>query len=382
MLFSVKRFRARVKTKAFYCLRCSAKTAAFLFWATLYMIVMRLTVFKSGESKQAKDWSILPDNYTKWLMQGPVLGDDSPEEIANNLLEPDNVTISELETRAARVQNVCQDRSLDSQTINNKEFFVDHAHNLVWCNIFKAASSSWLYNFNILGGYDKKFLARTQQTPLTLARKKFPRPSEEELRDTITTPGVISLLVVREPFVRLLSAYRDKLEYNSPPFYRKLAKSIVAEQREEAIKVLGPIKSIGPTFYEFVAYLIAKHKAQGPKMVYDEHWAPYYQFCSPCAVNFTVIAKVETLSRDSAYVIQQLGLGQVLERRVKNRRTRLRIIMNKSRDGKNTSALLRHYFGQLDDNMLNDLLHIYGIDFEMFGYETNLYKRYVRHKNL
>lgn len=233
-----------------------------------------------------------------------------------------------------------------------------------------------------LGGYDKKFLARTRHTPLTLARRKFPRPSEEELRDTITTPGVISLLVVREPFVRLLSAYRDKLEYISPPFYRKLAKAIVAEHREDAIKVLGPIKSSGPTFYEFVAYLIAKYKAQGPNMVYDEHWAPYYQFCSPCAVNFTVIAKVETLSRDSAYVIQQLGLGQVLEKRVRDRRTRLRTVMNKSRDGKNTSALLRHYFGQLNESMLNELLRIYGLDFEMFGYETNVYKRYVRHKNI
>ncbi|XP_013141460.1 PREDICTED: carbohydrate sulfotransferase 11 [Papilio polytes] len=382
MLFSIKRVRAKVKSKVFYCLRCGAKTAAFLFWATLYLIVMRLTVFKSGESKQVKDWSMIPDNYTKWLIQGPVLGEDTPEDLANNLLEPDNVTVSELETRAAKVQDVCRDRTLDSQTINNKEFFVDHAHNLVWCNIFKAASSSWLYNFNILGGYDKKFLARTRHTPLTLARRKFPRPSEEELRDTITTPGVISLLVVREPFVRLLSAYRDKLEYISPPFYRKLAKAIVAEHREEAIKVLGPIKSSGPTFYEFVAYLIAKYKAQGPKMVYDEHWAPYYQFCSPCAVNFTVIAKVETLSRDSAYVIQQLGLGQVLEKRVRDRRTRLRTVMNKSRDGKNTSALLRHYFGQLDESMLNELLRIYGLDFEMFGYETNVYKRYVRHRNI
>ncbi|CAB3252070.1 unnamed protein product [Arctia plantaginis] len=313
-------------------------------------------------------------------LQGPVIGEDEPETNNNivDWMEPDNVTIFELEKRAIEVLDVCRKRTLSSRLINNKEFFVDHAHNLVWCNIFKAASSSWLYNFNILGGYDKHFLARTRQTPLMLARKKFPRPSEEELKDAVNTPGVISLLVVREPFVRLLSAYRDKLENITPPYYRKLARAIVAEHRAKAIKILGPIKSFGPTFYEFGAYLIQKYNAQANDFTFDEHWAPYYRFCSPCAVNFTVIAKVETLARDSAYVIQQLGLGHVLDRKLSNRRMRLRTVMNKSRDGKNTTALLRYYFSQIDEDMLNGLLQIYGIDFEMFGYDAKIYKRYVR----
>lgn len=211
-----------------------------------------------------------------------------------------------------------------------------------------------------------------------LARKKFPRPNEEELREAVNTPGVISLIVVREPFVRLLSAYRDKLENITPPYYRKLARSIVAKYREAASKIFGPIKSFGPTFYEFVAFLTNKHKDQSKNESFDEHWAPYYQFCSPCAVNFSVIGKVETLARDSAFVIQQLGLGHVLGRKVSDRRTRLRTVMNKSRDGKNTTALIKHYFSQLDENMLNDLLKIYGIDFEMFGYDPRVYRRYVR----
>lgn len=211
---------------------------------------------------------------------------------------------------------------------------------------------------------------------MILARKKFPRPSEDELKDAVNTPGVISLLVVREPFVRLLSAYRDKLENITPPYYRKLARSIVAKYRKQAKKVLGHIRSFGPTFYEFVAYLIEKHKEED--RTFDEHWAPYYQFCSPCAVNFSVIAKVETLSRDSAYVIHELGLAHVLENRESNRRTRLRTVMNKSRDGRNTTALLKHYFSQLDEKMMEGLLRIYGVDFEMFGYDPSVYKQYIR----
>lgn len=35
---------------------------------------------------------------------------------------------------------------------NAWEFLVDNKHHLIWCNIFKAASTSWMYNFNILAG--------------------------------------------------------------------------------------------------------------------------------------------------------------------------------------------------------------------------------------
>lgn len=80
-----------------------------------------------------------------------VSSDDSDSD--NNVVwsEPDNDTLLELERRTDIVHEVCHKRKLLMQPINNKEFFVDHKHKLVWCNIFKAASSSWMYYFNILG---------------------------------------------------------------------------------------------------------------------------------------------------------------------------------------------------------------------------------------
>lgn len=35
---------------------------------------------------------------------------------------------------------------------NAWEFLVNREHHLIWCNIFKAASTSWMYNFNLLAG--------------------------------------------------------------------------------------------------------------------------------------------------------------------------------------------------------------------------------------
>jgi hypothetical protein len=47
--------------------------------------------------------------------------------------------------------------------------------------VFKAASTSWMYNFNLLAGYSPMFLKKSQKVPLTLARKKYPRPSVKEV---------------------------------------------------------------------------------------------------------------------------------------------------------------------------------------------------------
>jgi hypothetical protein len=58
----------------------------------------------------------------------------------------------ELTKRRKRVRDVCEATGLDRDVEPNAwEFFIDHRHHLIWCNIFKAASSTWMYNFNLLG---------------------------------------------------------------------------------------------------------------------------------------------------------------------------------------------------------------------------------------
>ena len=49
-----------------------------------------------------------------------------------------------------------------------------------------------------------------------------------------------------------------------------------------------------PTFSEFVDYLLDT-EVEG----YNEHWLPYYLLCTPCHLNYTVIAKTEDIQEDS-----------------------------------------------------------------------------------
>lgn len=61
------------------------------------------------------------------------------------------------------------------------EYLIQPDYRLVWCNVFKAASTSWMYNFNLMAGYSTQFLNKTKDVPVQLARQKYPRPSVEKV---------------------------------------------------------------------------------------------------------------------------------------------------------------------------------------------------------
>ncbi|XP_062547930.1 carbohydrate sulfotransferase 11 [Armigeres subalbatus] len=274
--------------------------------------------------------------------------------------------------RRSVLWNICADhRIIGKYPPNAWEFFISPGHGLAWCNIFKAASSTWMYYFNLLGGYDIRFLQRTRSSPIDLARKRFPRPSTAELNDYLS--NTISFLIVREPFERLVSAYRNKLEGCRNKYYKLLGEQIVKRFRKKLKESSKPVSHKypkGPTFREFLEFLVAHYKSGGR---FDEHWSPVYSFCTPCSINFTLIAKVETFQRDSEYIIRQAGLESLLLNKLP--RSRLRSITNRAVS--NTKNLTPRYFSQIDERLLTEVLEIYQLDFELFGYNSTKYYSYV-----
>lgn len=75
-----------------------------------------------------------------------------------------------------------------------------------------------------------QFLQRTKASPLELARKRFPRPSATELNEALFSS--LSFLIVREPFERLLSGYRNKLESRRNKYYKLLGDQIIKDFRK------------------------------------------------------------------------------------------------------------------------------------------------------
>lgn len=61
-------------------------------------------------------------------------------------------TEEQLQLRSNHLQKTCKKYSLYGvYPPRSQEFFISTGHNLIWCNVFKAASSTWMYYFNILG---------------------------------------------------------------------------------------------------------------------------------------------------------------------------------------------------------------------------------------
>jgi len=118
---------------------------------------------------------------------------------------------------------------------NPWEFLVNTKYHIIWCNVFKAASTSWMYNFNILAGYSPEFLRKSNAVPLELARKRYPRVTITELDKAMNDST--TFLIVRHPFERLLSAYKDKLLYAVPhSLHDKLGNKIIKRYRKKKKK--------------------------------------------------------------------------------------------------------------------------------------------------
>jgi len=271
--------------------------------------------------------------------------------------------------RTSVMKKACQKHGLDMRgsdglhQINPWEYFINKEHSLVWCNVFKSASTSWMYILNVLAGYKPKFLKKTKKVPLMLARAKYPRPSKELLKEVLSLRNVTSLIIGRNPFERLVSAYRDKI-YGALPgtFHDKMRRTITHTYRNVNVPK-GKKLPAGfiPTFKEFVRYIVDENfKQNTPEM----HWAPVYSFCNPCQVNFNSIAKFETLSDDTDFILKKINAADVdIEKK------------NSAKDGKSSHEVTRTYLRELTKNLYTQLVDVYRIDFDLFGYEVPEYEK-------
>ncbi|XP_066942973.1 carbohydrate sulfotransferase 8-like isoform X1 [Macrobrachium rosenbergii] len=302
-----------------------------------------------------------------------------------NVTLPDSWTVTRelvdrLTARRNHVQKVCKKYGLNKPTKtyqpNAWEFLINAKFGLVWCNVFKAASSTWFYNFNLLAGFTEQELLHAKETPIQLARKRYARPTVEELQQVLnSTRQPLSFLIARHPLQRLVSGYRDKI-LSGNRYYSKLARTILRQYRDlgkgeerdkpQAWAVFGRStpRSIVPSFPQFVQYLLDE-SARGHRL--DEHWTPVSEFCTPCLVDFDVFAKVETMEEDGNYIIFSAGIQDV----IKPKR------INRSRN-EPTDAVADKFLCQLSPRQMDGLLKLYKYDIELFEYDVSKYVNCTR----
>ena len=97
--------------------------------------------------------------------------------------------------------------------------------------------------------------------------------------------------VVRHPFDRVLSAFRDRILRGCAHQAKKHIPRILG-RAELKYDEKGCVTAF-PTFRQFVEYITSDRGKDG-----DPHWLRYSAACAPCLVSYDAIVKLETSEED------------------------------------------------------------------------------------
>lgn len=232
-------------------------------------------------------------------------------------------------------------RALQTKDLNH--FIVDNKHRVVYCYIPKVACTTWKKIMAQLVGL-KSHSVHDQRFNLLSSH------SRAEVRFILQ--NYYKFLFVREPFERLLSAYRDKFT-SKTRVYKKYAKKIKRSVRARLGANATTLAEGGDiSFQEFISYLINVH-TKGSRL--NEHWNHYDNLCHPCEINFNFIGHYETLKEDAPFALHEAGVDQLVSFPP--------IRYTSTKDN------LERYYSEVPQEDALRLQKLYQRDLEMFGYK-------------
>ncbi|XP_033889339.1 carbohydrate sulfotransferase 11 isoform X1 [Acipenser ruthenus] len=241
-----------------------------------------------------------------------------------------------------------------------KHLVVDEEHEMIYCYVPKVACTNWKRVMMVLTGRGK------YSDPMDIAPNEAHIPSNLKTLNQYTIPEInhrlksyLKFLFVREPFERLVSAYRNKFtrKYNTS-FHKRFGTKIVRRHRknatQEALHSGSDVK-----FEEFVDYLI--HPTTQKEEPFNEHWQTVYSLCHPCHIRYDLVGKYETLEQDSNYILRLAGVIDYLRFPTYAKSTRT------------TDEMAAEFFQNISSHHQTQLFELYKFDFLMFNYTTPSY---------
>ena len=190
-----------------------------------------------------------------------------------------------------------------------------------------------------------------------LRLNSFPPSQQKQMLETY-----FKFTFVREPFERLLSAYKDKfvhireehVDRKIRKFHgREILKNFRADASKSALEKLDDI-----TFREFIEYLVTKGSNKSTPVM-DWHWDNYANICGMCAINYDFIGHYETFDQDLADFKEAAKLSPEVAERFDARAS------NKS----DTASSLLGYYSQIPIEWIDILGQLFRANFEMFNYD-------------
>ena len=157
------------------------------------------------------------------------------------------------------------------------------------------------------------------------------------------------MIIVRDPYERLVSAFRDKF-VNKKSFRNGVYQRLKGLLKNSPSEVPNARKV--HTFPEFLDYVTKELKLG----VGNRHWSPIWQLFDPCAFKFDFVAKVETMAQDAPIILPRLF----------NKKFSL-FTANKSNNKSKTD--IRTLYKTVNPKTLQIIKNYFKDDFSAFGYD-------------
>ena len=253
---------------------------------------------------------------------------------------------------------------------------------LLQCALLKVASSTWMRVLRQLEGLkEEKYPYRTLWHKLSISYG-VNDPELTAMRYQTYT----KFLIVRHPFSRLLSAYRDKFMVRSEygdnladkiiriNYLSNMNNKLIVQMRQElkrggskltsglsddVIKQLHRLNkkkgNFKITFLEFLNFIISPKHPNGFNGK-DDHFNTASIVCNPCAIRYDIIAKYETLQNDSDLILEYL-------------KTRHDHKVSFPKSKFTSSDTCNDAYKEIPLTVRRSLYEIFKEDFLLFGYE-------------
>ena len=314
-----------------------------------------------------------------------------------------------IQQRYKNLVSVCKNQEKPSSEMLSK-----CKHTIIWrkqekiamCPVYKSGTTSWIHHLIDLSFAKKEtkkeakmILKNGGDRKTTIdTLSKYESPSEwDKYTRSVGVKGVphnmTGFIVVRHPFERLVSTYRDKLESYSRSFFENLARRVVEKYRERAIKQFGEDRfneirnfrdripklynsqnpkfekfddnPMLPTFWEFVQYIIYDYKKIDDEDVYS-HVRPIHEHCCLCDENyqkiFKYILKSEEMSTEELNFIKSIPGW---EAKIDLKQPKLNVQRPRHISSEDIAKM---YFTQLSRDDVIRLYGLYELDFLLFNY--------------
>ncbi|XP_069503713.1 carbohydrate sulfotransferase 12 [Ambystoma mexicanum] len=259
--------------------------------------------------------------------------------------------------------------------IPNKELdhlIVDDRHGIIYCYVPKVACTNWKRVMIVLSqSLTERGHGIPYRDPLQIPREdvhnssthltfnKFWRRYGKFSRHLmkIKLKKYTKFLFVRDPFVRLISAFRSKFLLENEEFYRSFAVPILKlfSNHTDFPATVSEAFSSGmiPSFNQFIQYLLDSQTEK--EKPFNEHWRQVYRLCHPCQIEYDFIGKLETLNEDAAQLLRLLDVD-----------TRLQF--PPSYRNRTASSWEEDWFAKIPVAWRQQLYKLYEADFVLFGY--------------